>query len=135
MPMKLKGTILPGFKTYEYFLILSLPSPIQNDILQLRQEFHRKFETKYQIKGLPSVALVLFLQYETMEEKFIDIFERVASFFAPMEVQLENFGHFPTHSIFMRVVENSPVYELAREIHLQTKGLLQVNKETKPLLM
>jgi 2'-5' RNA ligase len=133
--MKLKGTILPGFEVYEYFLILSLPAALQEEILRLRQDFHNTFETHHKIKGRPSLALALFLQYETMEQKVVNMFQHVASFFAPLEIELQNFGSFPTHSIYIAVRENSAIYTLAKDIRSNSKGILQVNKETKPMIM
>ncbi|RYY17446.1 MAG: hypothetical protein EOO04_25400 [Chitinophagaceae bacterium] len=132
--MKLKGTILPGYVVYEYFLIISLPRSLQEDIIRLRQDFHTKFETHHKIKGRPSLALALFLQYGTMQERVVDLFQRVAAFFAPVEVKLKDFGSFPKHSIHVAVEENSPLSMLGKNIRSQAKGLMQVNKETKPMI-
>lgn len=133
--MKLKGTTLPGYDVYEYFLILSLPHLLQEEAIEIREDYHKTFETHHKIKGRPSLALALFLQYETMEEKVVNMFQHVASFFAPLEIKLQNFGSFPTHSIYIAVNENSPIYSLAKNIRSNSKGLLQVNKETKPMIM
>ncbi|HTE27913.1 2'-5' RNA ligase family protein [Flavitalea sp.] len=133
--MKLKGTALPGYDVYEYFLILSLPHLLQKEVIEIREDYHKTFETHHKIKGRPSLALALFLQYETMEEKVVNMFQYVASFFAPLEIKLQNFGSFPTHSIYIAVDENSPINSLAKNIRSNAKGLLQVNKETKPMIM
>src|SRR5687768_373008 len=133
--MKLKGTTIPGFDVFEYFLILSLPAALQEEVLVLRKDFHHTFETHHKIKGRPTLSLALFLQYETMEQKFVHMLRQVASPFSPLDIHLKDFGSFPTHSIFISVEENSPVYALVKNIRTNSKGLLQVNKETKPMLM
>lgn len=133
--MKLKGTILPGYDVYEYFLIISLPVNLQDEVIALREDFHKSFETHHKIKGKPSLALALFLQYETMEQKVVRMFQHVASFFPPLSITLNNFGSFPTHSIYITVKENSAVYSLVKNIRSNSKGILQVNKETKPMIM
>jgi 2'-5' RNA ligase len=133
--MKLKGTTLPGYEVYEYFLILSLPPDLQKEVLELRQDFHKNFETHHKIKGMPSLALALFLQYEPMEQKVVTMFQHTASFFSPLEIVLKDFGSFPTHSIHISVEIDSPVYTLAKNIRSNAKGILQVNKETKPMIM
>ena len=133
--MKLKGTILPGYDVYEYFLILSLPLALQNEVITLREDFHKSFDTHHKIKGRPSLALALFLQYETMEEKISRMLQQVASFFPPLDITLKNFGSFPTHSIYIAVEINSTVYSLVKDIRTNSKGILQVNKETKPMIM
>jgi len=89
--MKLKGGIFPGYDVFEYFLILSLPVALQEEILVLRKEFHAIFNTSHNIKGRPSLALAHFLQYEAMQEKVIEIFKNVASFCPPLEITLQNF--------------------------------------------
>jgi 2'-5' RNA ligase len=133
--MKLKGAILPGYDVYEYFLILSLPPAIQNEVITLREDFHKSFETHHKIKGRPSLALALFLQYQTMEEKVSRMFQQVASFFPPLGITLENFGSFPTHSIYIKVDKDSALHSLVKNIRTSSKGILQVNKETKPMIM
>ena len=133
--MKLKGTILPGYDVYEYFLILSLPVTLQNEVVTLREDFHKSFDTHHKIKGRPSLALALFLQYETMEEKVVRMFQQVSSFFPPLDITLKNFGSFPTHSIYIAVDKNSAVHSLVKNIRTNSKGILQVNKETKPMIM
>ena len=133
--MKLKGTLLTGYDVYEYFLILSLPHLLQEEVIRLREDYHKKFETHHKIKGRPSLALALFLQYETKEEKVVNMLQHVASYFAPLEIKLQNFGSFPTHSIYIAVDDSSAIYSLVKNIRSDAKGLLQVNKETKPMIM
>jgi 2'-5' RNA ligase len=122
--MKLRGTILPGYDVYEYFLILSLPPTLQNEVLTLREDFHKSFDTHHKIKGRPSLALALFLQYETMEEKVSRMLQHVASFFPPLEITLKDFGSFPTHSIYIAVDENSAVHSLVKNIRSNSRGIL-----------
>lgn len=133
--MKLKGNILPGYEVYEYFLIISLPVVLQEEILGLRKKFHAAFHTNHSIKGRPSLALAHFLQYEAVQEKVLNLFKTIAALCPPLDISFQNFGSFPTHSIFVRVNEISGIHQLAKEIRLKAKRNLQVNSQTKPMIM
>jgi 2'-5' RNA ligase len=133
--MKLKGNILPGYEVYEYFLIVSLPVAIQEEIIGLRKKFHATFRTIHNIKGRPSLALAHFIQYEAVQTKVVDLFKNIAAFSPPLQISLQNFGSFPTHSIFVKVNEDSGVHKLVKEIRSKAKRNLRVNSETKPMIM
>lgn len=126
---------MPGYPVYEYFLILSLPAAIRDEVAILRDDFHKNFQTNDKIRGKPTLALALFLQYETMEERLMQSLERIAAAFEPMTIHLKDFGSFPRHSILVSVIAGSPAYALAKSIRTDAKNLLQVNQETKPMIM
>jgi len=133
--MKLKGATIPGHEVFEYFLILSLPLRVQERILELRADFHERFATVHTIKGRPSLALAHFLQYTSMQEKLVERLCSTAAYFPPMHIHLRNFGSFPEHSIYIKVSEVSGIHQLVKNININAKQLLQVNKQTKPMIM
>jgi 2'-5' RNA ligase len=132
--MKLKGSVIPAQAVFEYFLIIGLPAEIQNNILELRKQFHLTVNTGYSIKGVPTLAIAHFLQYEIIQQRVINCFKKVASTHPPMEIKLINFGSFPTHSIHVKVDEQSGLHALAKDIRTSCKRVMQINKETKPMI-
>jgi 2'-5' RNA ligase len=133
--MKLKGNTIPGQTISEYFLIISLPIHLRDEILRVREEFHERFTTNYRIKGIPSLALAHFLQYENWEEKIVKRLHQLASPHAPLYIHLNNFGNFPEQAIHIDIDEQSELHELINDINVKAKELLRINRETKPMII
>jgi 2'-5' RNA ligase len=133
--MKLKGTTIPGIAIYEYFLMITIPDRIQEMVLRLREEFSEQFKNDYSIKGRPGVALAHFLQYEMKQAGILTRLQTIASLTQPFDICLGGFGSFPTHSIFIEPTIHAAVYELVSVINKDVKRSLQLNAETKPMII
>jgi len=133
--MKLKGHTLPGYTVYEYFLILSLPLPLQQEILELRKRFVAEYNPWYTIKGKPSLALAHFLQYEEFEERILLVLKKLADASPPLLLTLKNFASFPSHTIYINPVSNDPLQALIKGIQSGGKQVMRINEKTKPMFM
>ena len=133
--MKLKGHTLPGYSVYEYFLILSLPLPLQQEILELRKKFVAEYNPWYSIKGKPSLALAHFLQYEEVEERFILFLKKLAQESPPFVITLKDFASFPSHTIYIKPISAGPLRVLIKGIQSGGRQLMRINEQTKPMFM
>jgi len=130
--MELKGNTLPGYRVYEYMLIINPNETLQERIRGIRSDFEAAFKTGRKMGGRPNIGLVQWMQYEMMEKRVVDKLKLVGMGFPPFKIELRGFGTYPSHSIFIRMVSVEPVKKLIREIREQTQSLMKLNKATRP---
>ncbi len=132
--MKLTGTSMPGYRVYEYLLVLEPHEDLRNRVIALRDNFKK---TYHNTAGLPRphITLVNFLQYEMMEERLVNRLRAVAMGFMPVKIELKDFGSFPSHTIYINVTSKVPVQTLVKDIRTQAQRLMQLNEENKPHFM
>lgn len=137
--MQLSGVTLPGYRVYEYQLVLNPHEDLRNRLQQVKKEFWEKYKGEYSsdnfIGGKPSVMLVNFLQYEMMEEKIINRLKTIAMGFHPFKVELKDFGSFPSHTIYIGVTSKLPIQNLVKQVRTDAQRLLKMNNENKPLFV
>lgn len=130
--MQLTGITLPGYRVYEYLLVLDPHEELRNKIIQVRNEFGETYKTTSAMSGRPQLALVNFLQYEMMEERIVNRLKLVAMGYHPFKVELKDFGSFPSHTIFINVTSKVPVQGLIKEVRTQAQRLMKLNEDNKP---
>ena len=130
--MKLTGFMMPGYRVYEYLLVLNPHEELRNKIMQVKKEFYETYKASSAIWGKPHLTLVNFLQYEMMEERILNRFKTIAMGSHPIKVELKNYGSFPSHSIYINVTSKIPVQNLVKEIRHESQRLLKLNDDNKP---
>ena len=123
---------IPGYRVFEYLLVLNPHEELRNKILKVRQEFNDEYKVTTTFGGKPNIILVNFLQYEMMEERLINRLKVVAMGFHPIKIELKDFGSFPSHTIYINVVSKVPVQTLVKEIRHETQRLMKLNDDNKP---
>lgn len=123
---------IPGYKIYEYLLVLNPHEELRNKIKKVKQEFYDVYKAPTAIGCKPNIILANFLQYEMMEERLINRLKVVAMGFHPIKVELKDFGSFPSHTIYINVVSKVPVQSIVKEIRKETQRLMKLNDDNKP---
>ncbi|HEX3164958.1 MAG TPA: 2'-5' RNA ligase family protein [Chitinophagaceae bacterium] len=123
---------IPGYRIFEYLLVLNPHEELRNKIMKVRQEFNEEYKVSAALGGKPNIILANFLQYEMMEERLINRLKVVAMGFHPIKVELRDFGSFPSHTIYINVVSKVPVQTLVRQIRHETQRLMKLNDDNKP---
>jgi len=123
---------IPGYRIYEYLLVLNPHEELRNRIMKVRQEFNDEYKVSTALGGKPNIILANFLQYEMMEERLLNRLKVVAMGFHPIKVELRDFGSFPSHTIYINVVSKVPVQTLVKEIRHETQRLMKLNDDNKP---
>jgi 2'-5' RNA ligase len=129
--MDLTGITLPGYRVYEYLLVLNPHEELRNRIMQVKKEFHEEYKTP-NTGGRPQLALVNFVQYEMMEERIINRLKAIAMGYPPFKIELKQFGSFPSHTIFINVTSKVPVQSLVKLIRTEAQRLMKLNDDNKP---
>jgi 2'-5' RNA ligase len=130
--MELKGMVLPGYRVYEYLLILNPHEELRNRVTEARNEFNTEFKVEIGLGSKPNLALANFLQYEMMQERITARLKTIALGYPPFKVALKDFGSFPGHTIFINVVSKLGIQNLVRQVRSETQSLMKLNNETKP---
>jgi 2'-5' RNA ligase len=130
--MKLTGTTLPGYKVYEYLLVLQPHEELWNRIVKVKQEFAEKYESDHARWGKPHITLVNFLQHEMTEPRIINRLKLIAMAFPAIKIELRDFGSFPSHTIYINITSKLPVQSLVKNIRTEAQRLMKLNEDNKP---
>ena len=123
---------IPGYRVYEYLLVLNPHEELRNRIMKVKQDFHDVYKSSMAIGGKPHITLVNFLQYEMMEERLANRLKMIAMGFHPIKVELRDYGSFPSHTIYINVVSKVPVQTIVKEIRSEAQRLMKLNDDNKP---
>lgn len=130
--MQLTGITLPGYRVYEYLLVLNPHEELRNRITQVKKEFNDTYKVSTGVSGKSYLSLVNFLQYGMMEERLINRLRIVAMGQTPFKVELRDFGSFPSHTIYINVLSKLPVQGLIKAVRTETQRLMKLNDLNKP---
>jgi 2'-5' RNA ligase len=123
---------IPGYRVYEYLLVLSPHEELWNRIMKIKEEFAETYKTDHARWGRPHITLVNFLQYGMMEERIINRLRTVAMGYPPFKVELKDFGSFPSHTIYINITSKLPVQGLVKAVRTDTQRLMKLNEDNKP---
>jgi 2'-5' RNA ligase len=123
---------IPGYRVYEYLLVLNPHEELWNRIMKVKEDFADEYKSNHARWGKPHITLVNFLQYEMMEERIINRLRTVAMGYPPFKVELKDFGSFPSHTIYINVTSKLPIQNLVKEIRADGQRLMKLNDDNKP---
>jgi 2'-5' RNA ligase len=125
-------TTIPGYRIYEYLLVLSPHKELWDKIMEVKMRFAEDYQSDHARWGKPHVTLANFVQYEMMQERLVNRLKIVAMGCTPFKVEVRDFGSFPTHTIFINVVSKIPIQTLVKCIRHESQRLMTLNKDNKP---
>lgn len=123
---------IPGYRVYEYLLVLSPHEELRSRIIKVREEFAEKYKTDNAGRSNPYITLVNFSQYAMMEERIISRLHTITMGFPPFKVELKDYGSFPSHTIYINVTSKLPVQNLVKRIRTESQRLMKLNDDNKP---
>jgi 2'-5' RNA ligase len=123
---------LPGYRIYEYLLVLNPPEELQHKIMKVRQAFGTKYKMAVATSTKPFVVLVNFLQYGMMEERLCQRLKAVAMIRHPIKVELKDYGAFPSHTIFINIISKKAIQTLVKTIREEAQRFMKLNADNKP---
>ena len=130
--MLLTGITMPGYRVYEYLLVLNPHEELRNKIMQVKKEFADAYKAPSAMGGKPHITLVNFIQYEMMEERLLNRLRVIAMGFHPIKIELKDFGSFPAHTIYINITSKVPVQSLVKEVRHEAQRLMKLNDDNKP---
>ena len=130
--MKTIINTIPGYRVFEYLLVLNPHEELRNKIMDVKTTFYEKYKTESARWGKPYVTLANYLQYEMMEERVVNRLHQVAMGFPPIKVELKDYGSFPSHTIYINITSKLPVQSLVKQIRTEAQRLMKLNDDHKP---
>ena len=124
--------VMPGYKIYEYLLVLNPHEALREKIMQVKQYFFDTYKNSTAIYSKPHVTLVNFVQYGMMEERLLNRLEVIAMGCSPIKVELKDYGSFPSHTIYINITSKVPVQSLIKNIRSEAQRLMKLNNDNKP---
>lgn len=123
---------IPGYRVYEYLLVLNPHEELRNKIMAARNEFYEKYQAETARWSRPHITLVNFVQYGMMEDRIVNHLKTIAMGFHPVKIELKDYGSFPSHTIYINVTSKVPVQNLVKQVRAETQRLMKLNDDNKP---
>ncbi len=130
--MKTMINTIPGYRVYEYLLVLQPHEELWQRIKKVKEEFADTYKHDQAKWGKPHVTLVNFLQYEMKEERVVNRLQNIAMGYQPFKVELKDYGSFPSHTIYINVTSKVPIQNLVKEVRHHSTQLMKLNDDHKP---
>lgn len=115
----------------EYMVVLAPHEDLYDKIMQLKQEFATTYENTMAVALKPHISIVRFKQYEMNEQKIHNKLKLVAKALPAFKVDLDGFGSYPSHTVYIKVKTQEPVKAIAKKLR-EAQSLMTINKENKP---
>jgi 2'-5' RNA ligase len=110
---------------YEYLTIIPPSAFVYTDIMAMKYECKADYNWHSAIKSKPHITLSNFLQPVSFDEKVISRYKRLASAASPFKIYLSGFGHFSTHTIYVKLTDSKEILDLAKNIKSFTKAVFK----------
>jgi 2'-5' RNA ligase len=122
-----------GRKVYpsEYMLVIAPHEDLYDKIMKIKQEFALNYENTMATALKPHISIVRFLQYEMKELPLHNKLKMLAMALPAFKLELDGFGSFPSHTIYIQVKTQEPVKAIAKKLR-EAQSLMTINKENKP---
>jgi 2'-5' RNA ligase len=123
---------IPGYNIYEYLLVINPHEELRQKIVAIKNNFYQTYQAETAKWGKPHVTLVTFKQYQLVEQRIINHLKTIALGFKPIKIELNQFGSFPSHTIYINVATKTPLQNLVKQIRADTQRLMKLNDDNKP---
>jgi 2'-5' RNA ligase len=116
----------------QYLLLLQPHTNLTQQIMELKKTFAKKYKTPEAAKAKPHITLVAFAHLPSAETRIIHTLNNIAHKQVPIKIELQNFGSFPSHTIYINVTTKTPIQNLVKNIRTETQKIWKIDKEIKP---
>ena len=123
---------IPGYKIYEYLLVLNPHEALRDKILEIKKYFQNTYQADASLSGKSYLLLATFVQYQIQEERLMNRLRIIAMGFPPIKIELKDYGSFPSHTIYINITSKVPIQALVKNIRTEAQRLMKLNDENKP---
>ncbi|KAA9039456.1 2'-5' RNA ligase family protein [Ginsengibacter hankyongi] len=101
---------------YEYLLVINPGKEVNEKLMAEKQMFYDDYKEKGAISTKPYIIVARFVAKEGMENTIIRWMQRICSKQKSFVVMLNNYGGFPPNTIYLRIQNEAPLRQLAKEL-------------------
>src|SRR4051794_28589992 len=125
---------VPTYHTYDYRLILAPHEALSEKIIGMKEAFAKKYKHSAAINTRPYLTLLKFMQLGVSEERIVNRLRTIATEQAPIQIELKDFGHYPSHTIYINVTSKVPLMNLSKALR-EAQSLLKFKPDNKPFFL
>lgn len=125
---------LPGNRLYEYLLVIDPHEELRHKIEKCRLLLTEKYHLLQPQAGRPNVSLVRFTAVKMTEEKIIRRLQLIAMEEKPFVIELQDYGSYPMHAIFIRIANQPRVLQLIKNLK-QARRLMKATGDDPHFLL
>ena len=107
---------VPAKNLFEYLVVLEIEEELRNKVTGIKKEFYDRHKVPSSFTGRPNVTLARFESTELLEQKILNRLQVISSAIKPFSVELQNFGSYPMHSIFINIINQGHVNDLVLKL-------------------
>ena len=118
----------------EYMVVIAPHEDLYDRIMKIKQEFAEQYDNRMATALKPHISIVRFLQYEMKEHYLYNKLKLLAMGLPAFKIDLEHFGSYPSHTIYINVQTQEPIKAIAKKLR-SAQSLMTINKDNKPHFM
>jgi 2'-5' RNA ligase len=124
-------SLISEYTVCEYQLVIQPHEDLCDQIYTIKKSFAEKYELPANYSTRPWVTLIRFSRYEMAERAVIRGIRAVAATNVPFKVVLEDYGSFPTHTLYINIKTKEPIVHLIKQLKKLQK-LVKQDKDHPP---
>lgn len=115
----------------DYLLIIQPSNDVKEKVNTLKKSFAEKYECPQALHSKPHITLLRFMQYGMNERNIVHKMQVHINRHSSFLISLNNFGSFPTHTIYVNVETKNNIIDLVKSLK-PIQAFLKYDKEHKP---
>ena len=119
-------------KIFEYLMIIPPSDSVSGKVTEIKIIFSEVHGCKNAARLTPHLTMINFLQRESMEFRIINCFDKFTQYIDPFPIELDGFGEFPHHSIYVNLSSAEPVVNLVKDMRSKFQRILKISDFLKP---
>jgi len=119
---------------YEYLLLINPDSIVWQKVMAEKKYFFSLCQAEMALYGKPHITLANFVQYRMTEESILKKLREIGSQQHCIDVILQDYDHFGTHTIFVAIRDKFPFQKLYRMLRGNVYNLMKFNANDKPFI-
>ncbi|HEY4147448.1 MAG TPA: 2'-5' RNA ligase family protein [Chitinophagaceae bacterium] len=100
----------------EYLLVVRPDAAVCSQMELVEQEFYTDYGIKSAAGAKPHIKVAGFRAQDVMEETLIRCIGRICGMRKSFKTTLNNYGGFPPHTIYLRIMDPLPFIQLGKEL-------------------
>ena len=126
---------LANHPLFAYLLVILPDEWVAAETTSIKQYFKDVYGCSKALSMKPHFTLSKFVQSEKMEKAIVEHLYKFTRSIKPFDLILSGFGHFPRHTIYINIVNPSPVIDLVENFKSGFKQILTVTEQYKPIFV
>ena len=126
---------LANHPLFAYLLVILPDDWVAAETMKFKHYFKDVYGCSKALSMKPHFTLSKFVQSDKMEQAIVDHLEKFTRSIKPFDLLLSGFGHFPPHTVYINILNPSPVVDMVENIKSAFKHILTGTEQYKPIFV